>query len=143
MSADPRVTIRKCRIFALLIIYISSVTAVGLLVYFFAGRPAYSSIQSCSKRPSSHHNANGIYTKPVQNIRLPRNVLPWHYDVRLLPVLKRGNFTVLGHVSIQVECQNATDRIVLHSAEIDVDRYSVQVWHISRLPLEIGHVELF
>lgn len=62
-----------------------------------------------------------------KNIRLPRDVLPIRYDVRLFPVLEKGNFTILGRVSIDVQCQTETDRIVLHSVDIVVDPESVKV----------------
>lgn len=61
------------------------------------------------------------------DIRLPRTVLPRHYDVRLFPILEKGNFTILGQVSIDLECNKDTNRIVLHSADIVVDPQSVQV----------------
>ena len=62
------------------------------------------------------------------NIRLPRNVLPVRYDVRLFPVMEKGNFTILGRVSIDVQCKMETDRIVLHSLDIIVDPESVKVY---------------
>ena len=68
--------------------------------------------------------------KSNKNVRLPRTVLPRHYDVRLFPVLKKGNFTIPGRVSIDLECKEETDRIVLHSTDIDVDPKSVKV-HLS------------
>ncbi len=123
-------TITKCRAFLLLLIYIGSTTTVGLLVYFFTGRLQPTAI-SCStphKRPSSYQaNSAVLLPKSVQDVRLPRNVLPHHYYVRLLPILQRGNFTVFGRVAIDVECAEETDRIVLHSAAIVVDLKSVQV----------------
>nr|CAH0109901.1 unnamed protein product [Daphnia galeata] len=62
-----------------------------------------------------------------KNIRLPRNVLPVRYDVRLFPVMEKGNFTILGRVFIDVQCKMETDRIVLHSLDIIVDPESVKV----------------
>lgn len=141
MSTDSCVTLKKCRALALLIVYISSLIAVGLLVYFFAGRPNHTT--SCPKRSSSHHQLNGFLSKSVQNIRLPRNFLPWHYDIRLLPVLEKGNFTVLGRVAIDIECRNITDRIVLHSADIIVHRNSVQVSHSFNTFIYAGNFKCF
>ena len=70
--------------------------------------------------------------KSDKNVRLPRTVLPRHYDVRLFPVLEKGNFTIPGRVSIDLECKEETDRIVLHSADIVVEPKSVKV-HFSRM----------
>ena len=68
--------------------------------------------------------------KSNKNVRLPRAVLPRHYDVRLFPVLEEGNFTIPGRVSIDLECKEETDRIVLHSVDIVVEPKSVKV-HLS------------
>lgn len=124
--------ITKCRAFLLLLIYIGSTTTIGLLVYFFTGRlhPTAISCSTPHKRPSSYQANSAVavvLSKSVQDVRLPRNVLPHHYYVRLLPILQKGNFTVFGRVAIDVECKQETDRIVLHSAAIVVDLKSVQV----------------
>ena len=65
--------------------------------------------------------------KQVRNVRLPRNVLPRHYDIRLLPIIEKGNFSIYGDISINLECKAETDRIILHSADITVDAASVKV----------------
>jgi aminopeptidase N len=61
------------------------------------------------------------------DVRLPQTVSPRHYDVRLFPILDKGDFFILGQVSIDLECSEDTNRIVLHSADIVVDPQSVQV----------------
>jgi len=61
------------------------------------------------------------------NIRLPRALLPHHYDVRLFPVLENGNFSILGCVTIDMNCHEETDRIILHSADIVVDPKSIRL----------------
>lgn len=63
------------------------------------------------------------------DLRLPLNVIPSHYDIRLLPILE--NSTVFGQVSIDLRCLNETDSIILHSVDIKVDLPSVQVFLIS------------
>ncbi|EFX67117.1 hypothetical protein DAPPUDRAFT_115736 [Daphnia pulex] len=107
---------------------------VGKLVSFLPDRPypvaatgmkenngAVASASSRgSKKDKSHNKSRN------DNIRLPRDVLPIRYDVRLFPVLEKGNFSILGHVSIDLQCQMETDRIVLHSADIAVDLKSVK-----------------
>ena len=52
-----------------------------------------------------------------KNIRLPRVVLPRHYDVRIFSVLEKDNFTIPGRVSIDLECEEETDRIVFHGEQ--------------------------
>ena len=78
-----------------------------------------------------------------KNIRLPRDVLPIRYDVRLFPVLEKGNFSILGRISIDVQCKIQTDCIVLHSVDIVVDPASVKVI-VNNLPkLCYGIIQFF
>jgi len=124
--------VSKCRALLLLIAFIGSLIAVGVLVYFLADRPypaaatngaaASASSSSSGSKKDQHHEMTSH-----KNVRLPRAVLPIRYDVRLFPVLEKGNFSILGHVSIDLECKMETDRIVLHSADIVVDPKSVKV----------------
>ena len=124
---------KGCAVFFCLL-FVGSLVAVGLLVYFLADRPypqapdvtnnteefsAATPRMSSEKRPSE--------TKVVKNNRLPRTVLPRHYDIRLLPILQKGNFSILGRVSIDVECKEYADRIVMHSADIVVDQNSIRL----------------
>jgi aminopeptidase N len=128
--------VSKCRALLLLFAFIGSLIAVGVLVYFLADRPypaaaltngngatASASSSSGSGKKDQPHDMAGN-----KNVRLPRAVLPIRYDVRLFPVLEKGNFSILGHVSIDIQCKMETDRIVLHSADIVVDPKSVKVF---------------
>jgi aminopeptidase N len=107
---------------------------VGKLVSFLPNQPypvaaltngaavSASSSSRGSKKDKSHNKSSN------DNIRLPRDVLPIRYDVRLFPVLEKGNFSILGHVAIDIQCKMETNRIVLHSADIVVDPKSVKVY---------------
>ncbi|EFX67104.1 hypothetical protein DAPPUDRAFT_302210 [Daphnia pulex] len=134
--------VSKCRALLLLFAFIGSLIAVGVLVYFLADRPypaaaltngngaaASASSSSGSGKKDQPHDMAGN-----KNVRLPRAVLPSRYDVRLFPVLEKGNFSILGHVSIDLQCQMETDRIVLHSADIVVDPKSVKVFEQGNKP---------
>ena len=50
--------------------------------------------------------------------RLPRSVIPAHYDLLLEPDL--GTFTFDGQVSIRIEITETLEQIVLNAAEIDI-----------------------
>lgn len=118
--------VTRSRGVGLLIGFVGSLVAVGLLVYFLADRP-YPATPPSDDDPSTPDAAKIISSKRAQNVRLPRAVLPRHYDIRLLPILEKGNFSILGRVSIDVECKEETDRIVLHSFDIVVDPKSVKL----------------
>jgi len=123
------VVISKGRALVLFIVFVGSLVAVGLLVYFLADRPkAPGSLNNGSVDTSTSVTSTSAKSaKLTTNIRLPRTVIPRHYDVRLLPILEKGNFSILGRVSIDVECMEETDRIILHSADIVVNPKSVRL----------------
>ncbi|KAL1431494.1 hypothetical protein MTO96_014139 [Rhipicephalus appendiculatus] len=66
--------------------------------------------------------------KPVpplpKNVRLPRSLVPVHYDVELTPRLD-GNFTFNGSVAILVRCASETSNVTLHIKDLNVSDVSV------------------
>jgi hypothetical protein len=65
--------------------------------------------------------------KVDENWRLPRNLVPISYNVRLLPFIEVGNFTTDGYVEMVVRCVQSTSNITFSSADITIDRLSVTV----------------
>jgi hypothetical protein len=59
--------------------------------------------------------------------RLPGDLLPSVYTLRLLPFIEEGNFTTDGHVTIFVDCVNDTKNIVLNSIDIDIHKATITV----------------
>lgn len=57
--------------------------------------------------------------------RLPGDVLPSAYSIRLLPFIEEGNID--GHVDIFVDCVNDTDSITLNSLNITYDKGDITV----------------
>ncbi len=64
-----------------------------------------------------------MHTMDLDPYRLPRSVLPRHYDVTLDPELAAGTFT--GTVSITVDVVYAVDRIVVNAIELDIRTVTV------------------
>lgn len=62
-----------------------------------------------------------------EKYRLPGDLLPSFYAIRLLPFLEEGNFTTSGHIEILVDCVQDTKNIVLNSADITFDVLSISV----------------
>lgn len=117
---------RQCAVL-LLAAVLGSLVAVGLLVYYLADRPFPHASPSTGTIPTTT-----IAPGPKKDVRLPRSVMPRHYHIRLLPILEPGNFTAFGHVAVDVECKEETDRIVLHSVSLSIDHKSVQVSQLLR-----------
>lgn len=127
MKSSNGYVVSKCRAFFFLVAFVGSLVAVGLLVYYLADRPYPSGASPNGSSSSASTAGKTPPNKSDKNVRLPRAVLPRRYDVRLFPILEKGNFSILGRVSIEVECKQETDRIVLHSADIAVEPKSVRV----------------
>ena len=66
----------------------------------------------------------------VDDIRLPRNLLPEKYTIRLTPYILEGNFTINGHVDIDLNVTNMGEEIssiTLHIRQIEIIEDSVEV----------------
>ncbi|XP_024878008.1 aminopeptidase N-like [Temnothorax curvispinosus] len=64
--------------------------------------------------------------KPVENseenqFRLPKYVVPIHYNVKLIPHIVDGNFTTNGETSIDIEVREPTNAIALHTVKLTID----------------------
>ena len=116
----------KCHALAFFVLFACSVTACGLLVYFFAGR-AYSHDGDHTTTASPVSSTISTTQKPVVDVRLPRSLIPSHYDIRLLPIVEKGNFSFFGDATISMRCDENTNKIVMHSADLVVDQASITV----------------
>ncbi|XP_059161761.1 uncharacterized protein LOC131944899 [Physella acuta] len=71
-------------------------------------------------------------TKPkVTDVRLPKNVVPSHYNVELQPNMylpDPANFTFKGSVKIWIKCITASDNVTLHSNVLVIDNSSVKFY---------------
>ncbi|NWR74892.1 AMPQ Aminopeptidase, partial [Centropus unirufus] len=80
--------------------------------------------QAPTETPSSISPASPIPAAPPgpapgSGLRLPRHVLPLHYDLELWPRVRRGQegpFSFSGQVNITVLCRQDTGAVMLHSA---------------------------
>ena len=72
-------------------------------------------------------------------MRLPLNVLPYHYNIELKPDLYNDDpdsFTFSGTVQIFVECQKEADTITVHVNQMEVD--NVQLLDTSLGPASLA-----
>ncbi|XP_032798708.2 aminopeptidase N [Daphnia magna] len=86
------------------------------------------------KAPLYEHKYQGLRERLVRaaaaqtvNMRLPRDVLPSSYTIRLLPFIEEGNFTTDGYIEILIDCKTATSNISMNAAELDIMQESIQV----------------
>ncbi|XP_042862506.1 aminopeptidase N-like [Penaeus japonicus] len=65
------------------------------------------------------------------SIRLPTDLRPVHYVVRLHPLI-HGNHTIIGRLEVELEVRKSTSRVVFHHVDIDVIEDSVRVSLMSK-----------
>lgn len=70
---------------------------------------------------------NMMSNKVNEDLRLPGDVLPSTYSIRLLPFIEEGNFTTDGHIEIFVNCIQNTNSISMNAAEITFKHLSITV----------------
>ena len=71
---------------------------------------------------------------PDNPYRLPRTVIPTHYEIRLEPNL--DDFTFAGRVDIDVDVPHPVDQVVLNSAEIEFDQVTVDGIEVADITLD-------
>ncbi|EFX81628.1 hypothetical protein DAPPUDRAFT_317254 [Daphnia pulex] len=76
-----------------------------------------------------HNYAKNGEIEPRQgeDLRLPGNILPRLYNIRLLPFIEVGNWTTDGYVEISVDCIIATVNISINSLDLTIDQPSITV----------------
>lgn len=57
----------------------------------------------------------------VINYRLPDNVAPLHYNIKLIPYIEEGNFTFDGESAINITIRHVTQNLSLHTLELTID----------------------
>lgn len=73
-----------------------------------------------------------FFEGPIINYRLPDNLHPFLYELQIKPYIGSpslyGNksFTFTGEVSINFTCLIPTNKIVLHSKNLDITKYSIE-----------------
>ncbi|XP_047472757.1 aminopeptidase N-like isoform X1 [Penaeus chinensis] len=64
------------------------------------------------------------------DIRLPRSLRPLHYVIKLQPFIN-GNFSILGHVEVEMEVLEPTSNITLHMDDIITKNDTVKVFTLN------------
>ncbi|GBO21729.1 hypothetical protein AVEN_272907-1 [Araneus ventricosus] len=93
------------------------VLIVGLLVGYLA---------PCGSRVGDADSRKGDPPKTLPYVRLPRSIVPEHYDIELQPYIYPGNFTFDGKVRIIIKVIEATDNVTLHVNNVTVRESSVR-----------------
>lgn len=117
----------KSRSWVICFLFTCSLIVAGLLAYYLGDVPVHRLNSLRNALENSEDSANIAILK---EFKLPESLVPLHYDIRLLPILEPKNLTTFGRVSIDIECLEDTDRIVLHSLDTIVDSKTIKVIYI-------------
>ncbi|GFT12414.1 aminopeptidase N [Nephila pilipes] len=91
---------------------------VGLLVGYLA---------PCHAKTGSGSGETDDVSKPLPYVRLPRSVVPDHYDVELQPFIFPDNFTFEGKVRVVIRVLEPTNNVTLHINNVTVREASVRL----------------
>ncbi len=86
--------------------------------------------QSAIRQLHQTQNKEIVGTKQGEDMRLPGDIIPIDYKVRMLPFVEligSGNYTTDGYVEILVQCVRATKSISINSVELDINTTSISV----------------
>ncbi len=124
--------IRRRVIVLHLLIVSAALISVALAVHYFGVKcHHYDNDTSVVLEPSTEKPPSLKANPVVVDVRLPKNLRPLHYDIRLIPWMDESNFTINGFIHILIECVENTNKIVLHSTDIEIDRVSVKVINLA------------
>jgi len=56
------------------------------------------------------------------NYRLPDNVVPVHYNIKLIPYIEANNFNFEGESSVDIIIRHTTQNLSLHVFELTIDK---------------------
>ena len=82
---------------------------------------------------------------PVTGLRLPRNLIPWHYNVDIQPDIYGSDpsrFSFLGRVDIYLACENQTNQITLQYRKMTIRNESVSVRDADGEQASIAHSDI-
>uniref|UniRef100_A0A665WXW5 Aminopeptidase n=1 Tax=Echeneis naucrates TaxID=173247 RepID=A0A665WXW5_ECHNA len=117
-----------------------SLFALSLFHVFLVGSQPNSSQQASGHQGAQSLLGTDNLSFPWSRLRLPRYIVPLHYRLLLHPDLENLNFT--GSVQIQIDVQNNTNWVVLHSKGLQISRATIlnqNLAHLSEQVLPVLH----
>ncbi|XP_044259104.1 aminopeptidase N-like [Tribolium madens] len=117
------------RAIAFVLVAVISLLLVVILMYYYGPSRKLETLQDDTKDIEELINKT-INEEPEENIRLPTNLKPLHYRLRIFPILDEfspENFTYTGEVKIIIRCLTKTNKIVLNLEDLEVTEHNVTV----------------
>ncbi|RVE53196.1 hypothetical protein evm_002029 [Chilo suppressalis] len=142
------VYLSKSLTFVILVIFALALVATSFIVYNFAACPRTDQLANVTKYELTHCDQNKLLVLPittessksvipletttlpttteeaevtVTDVRLPNNIKPDRYYLKLTPYIYEGNFTFDGVISVVVTVKNDTKEVTFHGVELTFD----------------------
>ncbi|KAM3967196.1 LOW QUALITY PROTEIN: aminopeptidase N [Aphomia sociella] len=138
------VYLSKSLAFVILVIFALALVATAFLVYNFAACPQTDHLANVTKYELTHCDQSKLLVIPlstdksvlstpttvnslinttedistVTDVRLPTNIKPDRYYIKLTPYIFEGNFTFDGEISIVLTVKNDTQQVTFHGVEL-------------------------
>ncbi|XP_046962926.1 aminopeptidase N [Vanessa cardui] len=145
------VYLSKSLTFVILIIFALALIATAFIVYNFAACPRTDQLANVTKFELSHCDQSKLLVIPlstensksalpiesttkhiesttkgdenaVTDVRLPTNIKPDRYYLKLTPYIFEGNFTFDGEISVIITVKNKTNTVTFHGVELSFHR---------------------
>ncbi|XP_067672727.1 glutamyl aminopeptidase-like [Haliotis asinina] len=118
---------RRCLYFLIFLLLVLPVV-VGVLVWYFIPKcdqsdPSSEKITGDGSTTSSIPTTPGFSeTEPWKNLRLPRYIVPLHYDLTLYPDFYEDNGWFYGNVTIEIKINKDTDYVLIHFNYLNITK---------------------
>ncbi|EFN87054.1 Aminopeptidase N [Harpegnathos saltator] len=73
------------------------------------------------------NNETSLAGEEDLHLNLLQQVVPVHYDIRLIPHIVENNFTFNGETGIEMKVLKPTDTVVLHTRQLIVDKWKTKL----------------
>ena len=117
---STKVKIAKRWLYFMAFLILALPIIVGLLVWYFVNTPTCTS-------SSTTDETTGNNTEPWKNLRLPRYIVPIHYDLTLYPDFYGNNGWFYGNETIEIEVRDDTKFLLIHYKYMSITRSELKV----------------
>lgn len=102
------------------------ILVVAILITFYLTKYTnFNESNSCSDNKSKDDKP--IINKKKENYRLPTNIIPLNYVIKIQPFMNPNQLYFKGSVLISVNCKESTNSIELHSKDLEIDREKILI----------------
>ncbi|KAK2586530.1 hypothetical protein KPH14_011422 [Odynerus spinipes] len=107
---------------------IVSMVIASLIIYWFVNSILVSRNLDTTghQDPGSRDQQRFTSKKQSRYGRLPTQVVPLGYILKIIPILDEGNFTILGYTEIRLYCRVPMKHVRLHAHKLDIKNITIE-----------------